>query len=214
MLSRTLDRYYACDRPEMLKFIPPDAKRLLDVGCAGGAFGAAIKEMLPECEVWGIEPQKEPAVIAASRLHKVYNDIFSRNLDVPHQAFDAITMTDVLEHIYDTDGTLQLTRDLLAPGGRLILSLPNVQFYVHCYNQMMKGEWEYQDDGLLDRTHVRFFTASSAKRTLERNGFVVERMEGLPGNPPAGKWKLLFAMFPKRLYWARFLQFAVVARPD
>lgn len=205
--------YFVNSRPEMLQFVPVDAKKLLDVGCAQGGFAAAIKERQPDCEVWGIEPT-DAAKVAATRLDKVIQGLFSEDLDLPRGYFDVVTMTDVLEHIVDTDAALRLVRELLRPGGTLVLSLPNVQFYVHVYNLIKRNSWEYVDDGIMDRTHVRFFTTKSAQQTLERNGFKVQRIEGLITNWPTGLWRVLFRLFRKTLYWAKFFQFAVVARRD
>jgi SAM-dependent methyltransferase len=198
-------------RPEMQVFVPATTRQLLDIGCSEGLFGEAIRKRLPGCEVWGVEPS-DAAKAAEPRLNRVLNVPFDGNTDLPAGIFDVVTMNDCLEHIYDTDGTLAAVKRLLRPDGLLILSLPNVAFGPHNLKLMMKNNWDYQDDGILDRTHVRFFTADSITKILQAQGYIVELTRGIPGARLSLKWRIVCALFPKRTYWWRFFQFAVVAR--
>lgn len=208
----TGDTYYQQSRPEMQVYVPAATRQLLDIGCSSGGFGAAIRKRIPGCEVWGVEMDPVAAREASDRLNRVLNVPFDANTALPAGAFDVVTMNDSLEHIYDTDGTLQAVKKLLRPGGLLILSLPNIAFFVHNWNLLMKNRWDYTDDGLLDRTHVKFFTADSITKILRSHGYTVELVRGLPMGKPPLKWRILFKLFPKRTHWWRFLQIAVVAR--
>lgn len=204
--------YYKSNRAEMLVFLPPQPKRLVDIGCGEGMFGAAVKARFPACEVWGVEPT-EAAAAAATRYDRVINAPLDGATDLPERYFDVVTMNDVLEHIPWPEPALAAARRILRPEGRLVLSLPNVQFLVNVLNLVKRNEWEYTDNGILDRTHFRFYTTKSARRLLEQNGFQVERIVGI--NPMRPKWyyRVAMALAPKYFYWMRFFQFAVVARP-
>jgi len=101
---------------------------------------------------------------------------------------------------------------ILKPDGVLVMSLPNVRYYLNVRDLVFKNDWEYQDFGVLDRTHFRFFTTKSAIRTLKDNGFQVDVVRGL--NAPRLKlhYRLLFALAPGFFQWMRYPQFAIVAR--
>lgn len=205
--------YYINNRAEMLGFLPPDPKRLIDIGCGEGIFGAAVKARFPACETWGIEAVAAAAERAATRNDRVIQGQLENVSELPSNYFDVVTMNDVLEHIAWPEPALATAKRILEPDGRLVLSLPNVQFLLNVLDLVKRNDWEYQDNGILDRTHFRFYTTKSAARLLERNGFEVEQITGI--NPMRAKWyyRLLFALAPKYFYWMRFYQFAVVARP-
>lgn len=205
--------YYAQARPEMLPFIPKTARRLIDIGCAEGRFGEGVKTMLPGCEVWGLEAEPLAAAAAARRADK----IIARQLDdlpeVPDGYFDVVTLNDVLEHIPYSEPALAHIHRILNPDGRLVLSLPNVRYYLNVRDLVFKKDWRYEDFGILDRTHLRFFTQKSAVRTLEENGFAVERVVGINPDRPKLHYRLLFATMPGLFGEMVFPQFAIVARP-
>ena len=204
--------YYKQSRPEMLPFLPPNLGRLIDIGCGEGLFGEAVKAMFPACETWGIEPVAEAAEKAAQRNDRIISMSFDDTPDLPTAYFDVVTMNDVLEHLAWPEPALAVAKRILRPGGKLILSLPNVQFLLNVLDLVKRNDWEYRDDGILDRTHFRFYTTKSAARLLKENGFYVEQIAGI--NPIRPKWyyRLLFAIAPRYFYWMPFFQFAVVAR--
>ena len=138
---------------------------------------------------------------------------FDDTPDLPTAYFDVVTMNDVLEHLAWPEPALAVAKRILRPGGKLILSLPNVQFLLNVLDLVKRNDWEYRDDGILDRTHFRFYTTKSATRLLKQNGFHVEQIAGI--NPIRPKWyyRLLFAIAPRYFYWMPFFQFAIVARP-
>jgi len=204
--------YYAQQRPEMLQFIPKDAKRLLDIGCGEGGFGGGVKQHLPGCEVWGVEPFKDAAQVAASRCDKVVNAPLDQ-VELPDAHFDVVTMNDVLEHLPYSEPALAMVRRVLRPDGRLVMSLPNVAFYLNVRDLVFKNAWEYQDFGVLDRTHLRFFTQHSAVRLLEANQFEVLSIQGINAHKLKPHWAALFALFGGLMKPMRCPQFAIVAKP-
>lgn len=204
--------YYQQSRPEMLDFLPTDPKRLLDIGCGEGRFGEAVKSRFPACETWGVEIVTEAAEKAATRNDRVIKAALEEAVELPEAYFDVVTMNDVLEHMPWPEPALGVVRRVLQPNGRLVLSLPNVRYYLNVRDLVFRNDWEYRDWGVLDRTHFRFYTTKSATRFLHQNGFHVEQVGGINASRLKLHYRALFAMAPKFFYWMRFSQFAVVAR--
>ena len=204
--------YYESDRAEMIAFLPSEPGRLLDVGCGEGLFGQAVKKRFPRCETWGIELVAKVAEKAASRNDRVLNVPLEQS-GISAEYFDVVTMNDVLEHITWPGSMLAEVQRVLKPDGTLVISLPNVQFLLNVLNLVLRNDWQYQDSGILDHTHMRFYTAKSASRLVEEAGFRVEKIVGI--NPMRPKWyyRVLFALVP-RFRWMTFYQFAIVARPQ
>lgn len=154
------DAYYEESRPELRDRIPADARIVLDVGCGRGALGAALKSDRPDARVYGLEYVAEAAGVAAERL----DDVVAADLDVLESLpahwgpFDAVICGDVLEHLRDPARVLHLLRGALAPGGVIVASIPNVKHWSVVYPLLVQDRFTYQDAGLLDRTHVHFFT--------------------------------------------------------
>jgi 2-polyprenyl-3-methyl-5-hydroxy-6-metoxy-1,4-benzoquinol methylase len=90
--------YFQCLRPEMLQFVPQHCGRMLDVGCAGGNFGASVKRTR-EIEVWGVEPTRSAAAAARANLDRVIEGVFAPEIALPARYFDCIVFNDVLEHM-------------------------------------------------------------------------------------------------------------------
>ena len=207
------ESYFTHARPEMQPFVPEVASRVLDIGCGAGAFGAALKELRPQVNVTGVEIDPEAAESARSRLDLVLDGDAESAL--PHllgQNFDAIVLNDVLEHVVDPEELLRKLRPLVADGGRVVASIPNVREFFTVKNLVLHGQWEYADEGILDRTHLRFFTRSSLAGLFERGGFAVERVEGI-NRTGSSKFKLFNLIALGRFSEMGFLQFACVARP-
>jgi SAM-dependent methyltransferase len=164
--------YFEHTRPELRALVPIGARRVLDVGCGGGALGAALKAERPGCEVVGLEGFPEAAARARGRL----DDVLCLDLDsleaLPPDAgkFDAMVFGDVLEHLLDPLRLLRTLLPALADGGVLVLSIPNVKHWTVLYPLLVKDRWTYEDAGLLDRTHVHFFTGATAAQMLRSLG--------------------------------------------
>lgn len=208
-----MSTYFQQARPEMLRFVPSDTQTLLDVGCGEGFFGSAVKEMIPTCETWGIELAVAAASAAATRNDKIINGAFGSCEDLPANYFDVVVMNDVLEHLPFPEPALDVVRRLLKPSGLFVMSIPNVRFFVVVSDLLLRGDWEYKDFGILDRTHLRFFTKKSIANLLKQNDFSIERLVGINSEKLKLHHKLLFALAPRNFTDMKFPQFAVVSRP-
>ena len=151
----------------------PDA-RILDVGCGCGANARAFHEISPSARVTGIEPNPRAAELARSACDEVFQgmlDAWLAGANPPR--FDAVVLSDVLEHVADP---IQFLRSLTGAdcvrGATWIISVPN---YGVWYNRMrtLFGRFEYAWSGLYDRTHLRFYTRSSIRRLLGYCGLEV-----------------------------------------
>ncbi|MEI7436567.1 MAG: class I SAM-dependent methyltransferase [bacterium] len=170
-------RYYRNVRADMRAFLPAQYRTVLDVGCGEGGF---VDTLGPDCEVWGVEPYPAAANKARARLHRIeegfFEDVCPR---LPEAYFDLIVCNDVIEHMPDHEYFFQKVQRLMKPGGYLVGSIPNVRFFDTLYEVLCRREWQYQDKGILDRTHLRFFTQLSLRRTLEQTGMNLEILRGI-----------------------------------
>ena len=204
--------YYTNERLELLPLVPEQARRVLDVGAARGGFGQALKARRG-CEVWGIEPNAEAAAAARAVLDRVLACPVGEALgQLPDGAFDLVVFNDSLEHLPDPEAVLAAMAGKLAGGGAVLCSIPNVRYYKVLRELVLRGEWEYVDEGVLDRTHLRFFTEKSIRRMFARLGFELVALQGIHGRDRLGL-KLLSALTLGRTADLRYKQFACLARP-
>lgn len=187
--------YFEFARPELLALIPPEARKVLDIGCGSGALGASIKQRQP-ARVVGIELDPRAAEHARRRLDEVIQADIERDEDalaaLPRRAFDVIVCGDVLEHLRDPAEQLRRARKWLAPAGVLVASLPNARHH-SVLASLVAGNWTYEPAGLLDADHIQFFTRREIEKLLVRAGFRAVAMERiiLPADaaildPPSG----------------------------
>ncbi|PWK17724.1 class I SAM-dependent methyltransferase [Xanthomarina spongicola] len=175
------DDYFENERMEMLQFLPKNAKYVLDVGCSNGGFGNLIKSKT-SAEVWGIEPLEHASDNAKKALDKVITKSCELAIDeLPSKYFDAIFFNDVLEHLIDPYSVLEIMKEKLKDDGKIISSIPNIRYHRTFLKLLFKKDWEYQDEGVLDRTHLRFFTYKSISNMYENAGYVVEKNIGING---------------------------------
>lgn len=171
--------YYDNVRKEMLKFLPETAKKIMDVGCGNGAFASLVKQR-NNAEVWGIELMEEEAKVAQTVLHKVFIGNCEKYIDgLPENYFDAIYFNDVLEHLVDPYAVLETLKSKLSPKGVIISSIPNVRFFRTFWRVVFLKDWKYDEYGIMDKTHLRFFTGKSIKRMYEELGYEVLIHEGI-----------------------------------
>jgi SAM-dependent methyltransferase len=160
---------YVAERREIWHLIPEAAQRILDVGCAHGYLGRAIKAARP-CEIVGVELNEKSAQEAALHLDKVHcENVETFKLPYPQGYFDCIIMADLLEHLVNPWKVLTEYSAYLAEDGVLIASLPNVRHY-RVVGQLILGRWDYKESGILDSTHLRFFTLKSILDLLDLAG--------------------------------------------
>lgn len=215
--SPVAETYFHHARPEMLRFVPLDASRILEIGCGAGAFGSSLqarrqRAARPRAQLIGLELDPAAAERARSTFDQVLvGDFYKIVPTLAQQRFDCIIGNDVIEHLVDPWLALTQLRQLLDPGGRLVLSLPNVRFWGVVKDLLWRGAWQYADAGILDRTHLRFFTRSSIDELLRRTKFIDVSIEGI--NPQLSGWKVSAAnaLTARRFDDMRYLQFAVHA---
>ena len=168
--------YYGLDRREMRQFLPERYTRVLEVGCGEGLFSAS----LDGAERWGVEPNDAAATRAASRLDTVLRGRYAEvESGLPDAYFDVVVCNDVIEHVADHEAFLRSVRTKLRDGGHLVASIPNVRHVNVLWDLLVHKEWEYRDSGILDATHLRFFTEKSLRRAVERQGFAIEAFGGI-----------------------------------
>jgi 2-polyprenyl-3-methyl-5-hydroxy-6-metoxy-1,4-benzoquinol methylase len=157
---------YERARPEVLEHVPRTATRVLDLGCATGTTGAALKQR-QHATVTGIEIEPEYAREAATRLdHVIEGDVETAR---PEGTFDALIAADVLEHLKDPWTALARYAQLLEPGGTAVVSLPNVGHW-STYANLARGSWPRKPEGIFDATHLRWFTLRDAESLLRQAG--------------------------------------------
>lgn len=151
----------------------PRGSLVLDAGCAGGYLARPLIEDRG-CVVDGIELEAESAARAARICRKVFTGSLddSRFLGSLDGAYDRILFGDVLEHLQAPERTLNAMVDLLAPNGRILVSIPNVAYWSLRW-ELLRGRFEYQESGLMDCTHLRFYTYEGAPRMFEKAGLQV-----------------------------------------
>ena len=204
--------YYKNPRPDVLDDVPKDARTVLDIGCATGVFGEAIKQRQGS-EVWGIEFELGIGELARTRLDQVFiGDALQIVPTLPASKFDLMTCNDVLEHLVSPGALLQEARRVLTPKGRVLMSLPNIRYWDAFLRIARDADFPQEDSGIFDRTHLRFFTRKSIPRFLAENGYEIEWMKGI--NPtPSRKLRALNLVTANRFDDCRFLQFLILARP-
>lgn len=203
--------YYGNTRAEMLDFLPPGTGRVLEIGCGDGTFGAAMKAW-GVAQVIGIELFEDAARAAATRIDRVlHTDALQGIQRLAGETFDCIVCNDVLEHLPDPWTVLRQAHGLLNPGGVVVASIPNLRYFPVLKDLVLRGEFEYQRDGVLDRTHLRFFTRKSIGRLFEGTGYSVRAVEGIRGIVFPWKFGLLNRMLGRRFEDSRYMQFACIA---
>ncbi len=167
------DFYYDVVNEELLELLPPAAERFLDVGCARGRLGEEIKKRRPGAVVHGIELDPGAAEQAAKRLDRVFRIDLERELAGLEETYDCIACGDVLEHLVDPWTVLRALTQRLAPGGHVVASLPNLRLWEVVRDLAWNGRFTYREAGVLDSTHLRFFTLHEMKRLFESAGLEV-----------------------------------------
>ena len=192
-------QYHQNPRVEIASFINAPPGVVLDIGCGGGATGKLIKEKFPGTRVIGIEMNSHAAEYARQFL----DDVVCASIDdvelaehVGAVTIGTVLLLDVLEHLYDPWRALTRIRTWLAPGTRVLASVPNIRNLANL-DELAAGRWEYGPHGVLDVTHVRFFTRATLRRMFEETGYAVAHME--PLTQPAWIDRYVIARRPGRL---------------
>jgi SAM-dependent methyltransferase len=185
MTPKPPEDYYAGCNPALLRAVPDRVRIILDVGCGEGRLGAALKDGRPDRVVYGIEMQPAAAARAAECLDRVFRlDVADGDPPLEANSLDCIAFGDVLEHLVDPEAVLTRLRRLLAPGGVAIASIPNIQHHT-ILAALLRGDFQYTSAGLLDATHLRFFTGSTIVKLFLDAGYEPEIVDTIrvPAHP-------------------------------
>lgn len=167
--------YFATLRPEIVDLVPAGPHKVLEVGCGTGVTAEALKKTGRAVETVGIEIDAEAAALAAGRMDRVLTgNLEQMEIPYPENHFDYILCADILEHLVDPWAALRKLTKHLAPNGRLIASIPNIRHRRILKNLIFYGNWEYTRVGILDSTHLRFFTRKTAIQLFAAGGLEVE----------------------------------------
>jgi SAM-dependent methyltransferase len=200
--------YYEQARPEVAALVPPECRRVLEVGCGVGELGRLLRSR--GHHVTGIELVPEMAERARLRLDHVETaDVETDGFPFPPASFDAIIFADVLEHLIDPWRVLREAVGVLADGGVVVASIPNVQ-NIDVLCRLFRGRWDYRERGILDRGHLRFFTLRTIRSLFVQAGLTLEHV----GHRYRRRWwrelLCLLTAGRARALWTR--QYLVVGR--
>jgi rhamnosyltransferase len=171
-------KYFVEFREEILPLLPQHSARALDMGCGSGETSAQLKKIGRFGWVCGVEGNPDVARIAQKNLDQVLvGDIESMKYPFEAGSIDTIMTLDILEHLVDPWKVLGELKYLLKPGGRLVVSIPNVRHYSATIPLVLLGDWRYQQEGILDSTHLRFFTRKTTIKMLQAAGFEIEILD-------------------------------------
>ena len=165
--------YPDAPNPDLLERVPLEARTVLDVGCGTGALGLAYRRLNPRARLLGIEANHKAAELAATRLDQVaVGDVERAALpfELP-DGLDCIVYGDVLEHMRDPWRLLAQHAQLLNEDGTVLICVPNVEHWSFV-SSLLRGKWDYEDVGLFDRMHLRWFTREGLRRALAQAGLV------------------------------------------
>jgi 2-polyprenyl-3-methyl-5-hydroxy-6-metoxy-1,4-benzoquinol methylase len=205
-------QYYGLPRPEMIPIVPDSAIRILEVGCGDGQFGAALKQLNLGRIVDGIEPFEVSAQLATQVLDAVFHGSVEAYLaqEANDKKFDCIVFNDVLEHLYDPWQVVKDCRKILKEGGCIVCSIPNVRYFGNLIQLIKYADWKYTEFGILDFTHIRFFTRKSMIEMFQNAGYHNELVLGINSTlSPKYKWFELITL--NRMPDVKFQQFAIRA---
>lgn len=176
--------YYQGLNGWLLRAVPGEARDILEVGCAEGRLGAALKQDRPDRQVFGIERDPAVAARAAQNLDRVFTLDVEENLpEIAEGSLDLILFGDVLEHLRDPLATVRRYRRLLRPTGRVLVCVPNIQYHA-VLRSLLRGDFQYQEQGILDETHLRFFTYASFQKLLLDAGLQPNLLDHVFGSCP------------------------------
>jgi 2-polyprenyl-3-methyl-5-hydroxy-6-metoxy-1,4-benzoquinol methylase len=182
------DWYFEGRRRDYVTALPEDpSASILEVGCGAGATGALALETRKCGRYCGVELSPPAAEVASSRLTEVVvGDVEEIELPWASASFDALILSEVLEHLRDPWSVLRRLRALMRPGARVFASTPNVA-HREVIAMLVRGRWDVADSGPMDRTHLRWFTPCSLAAAFRESGFVVDSVGSLGALGPGSK---------------------------
>jgi SAM-dependent methyltransferase len=170
-------RYFANARREIYPLLPPQIGTVFEIGCgAGGTLDWLRREHDAKLTI-GSELTEPAAARARTRVDRVIvGDVEKIELGIEPGTVDLVLALDVLEHLRDPWSVVHKLGRLLRPGGVMISSIPNVAHYSVALPLLLRSRWDYQDEGLLDRTHLRFFVERTAVELAVCSGLKLDKI--------------------------------------
>jgi O-antigen biosynthesis protein len=181
------------DKPrlDLIQLLSETPGSVLEIGCGAGATGMAIKQKYPDTLYIGMELEGSAVAIAKTRLDRVIEADIEKTdpgqLGIERESLNLVICADVLEHLYDPWKVLDIVRHYLKPGGKIIASIPNVQNISLIFN-LIQGNWTYEKYGLLDATHIRFFTLNEIFKLFRGTGYNVTHCATVLQSSLEGIW--------------------------
>jgi 2-polyprenyl-3-methyl-5-hydroxy-6-metoxy-1,4-benzoquinol methylase len=174
------EQYYSHVRREVAPLIPQQCQRVLEIGCGQGDTLVWLKDSQANCQwIGGVELFPESAKIAQQRLDWFcVGNIEGMDLPIEKASLDLILCLDVLEHLVDPWNVVARLDALLKPGGAIVVSIPNIRYFKASLGLVVFGNWRYEQEGTLDRTHLRFFTKKTAIELMQSSGLHCDRIIG------------------------------------
>lgn len=181
VLKEKWDMNYFNNRPNenlipCIQKEPDETFHVLEIGCDCGVNLLAVKNRYPNVKLYGAELNAHATEIASHIAEVEVGNIEDKALQFGDVRFDYIMFGDVLEHLRDPAGTIRYCRSLLKENGKIIACIPNLMHYT-VMRELIDGNFTYKDMGLLDRTHIHFFTYYEIKRMFEEEGYEVEKID-------------------------------------
>lgn len=155
-----------------IKHHPSDSMNILEIGCDCGATLLEIKNRYPNANIYGSELNEKAAQIASHFATITVNNIEDASLPYANNTFDYIILGDVLEHLHNPQNTLQYCKTLLKDTGYIIASIPNLM-HISVMDDLLKGYFTYTETGLLDKTHIHFFTYYEIVKMFQTCGYQI-----------------------------------------
>jgi methionine biosynthesis protein MetW len=186
---------------KLAKLIAPNS-RVLDVGCGTGVITDTIRRQ-KSASIIGIEPDAERVRRAVARGLDVHLGVLSPDFIRQHGPFDYIVFADVLEHLRNPAEIVAMARDGLKPGGSVVASIPNVAHWF-VRTDLLRGRFDYQDCGIMDATHLRWFTRRTVRQFFERQSFQITALDctvniNLPDYQRRYPWRKMSPAFRRKL---------------
>ncbi len=168
---------YIGKRNEIVKLVPKQAKKILDIGCSIGTVGRQIKDIM-DTHVTGVELSEEMANKASQYLDKIIvGNVETGLLDsLDNNTYDCIILADIIEHLVDPWKLVQQCHRILQVDGIIIASIPNIRHISTIINLVLKGHWPYRDRCIHDKTHLRFFTKKNIIELFQKDGFTKKKI--------------------------------------
>ena len=188
--------YYENARSDILQLLPAESHKVLEIGCGTGNTLVKLRNLGRARWVGGIELNGIAAEKARKHINRIWvgdvNDwLDAKNGPAEESPFDVILCLDVLEHLVDPWTLTVRLANILKPGGSIIAVLPNIRFYKVVLKLLFEGQWEYEESGVLDSTHLRFFTRSTMIAMFEQAGLQVKVATPVANMKPwRNKWIL------------------------